>query len=275
MKRYIFLFLFLVLYCSCQAKVLIWDLGDVLFKQSHFGIARTIGLGHFLSYTLGDWKSPHIQPLLFDVLSSFGVQQADEHQKVRDHHGNELPQIMCDWLIGKIAPHDLIEKVHERIEELDDSSFFISMREKQLIKESVSIIFDPEHFAYHNKPVREAIKLLKECARFRDEQGMPHTLMVLSNWDPYSFDILYNTYYEILDLFDHIVISGDIGLAKPHGKCFEHVIETYKLVPEDCYFIDDQLNNVRASQDCCINGLLLKDGNYRELKRKMKEFGLL
>ncbi len=265
----------LVMSFTCNGKVLIWDLGDVLFKQSRFGIARSIGLSHFASYALGDWKNPNIRPLLFDVLGTLGAQQGPESQRVCDQQGNHLPQIMCDWLTGKVAPHDLIEKAHSCIEDLDAQSYFMSKREKRLIKETVSVIFDPDYCAYYNKPIDKAIRLLNECACYCDDQGKPHTLIVLSNWDSYSFDILYEDYPHIFGLFDHIVISGDIGVAKPHVSAFQHLIKTYKLKPEDCYFIDDQLTNVRAAERCKMNGLWFKDGNYRDLKRRMKEHGLL
>ncbi len=274
-RKQLALGIFLLLSFSCSAKVLIWDLGGVLFKQNHFGIARSIGFGHFASYFFGDWKSPNIKRLLFDVLNSFGMQDGLDHQKICDAAGNELPAIMCEWLTGKISPKDLIESVHERIEELDMQAYFASIREKRLLKETIDVIFDPQYFAYHNAPIARGMKLLKEAARYCDEAGNPHTLIVLSNWDPYSFDILYDDYASVFTLFDHIVISGDIGLAKPQISCFAHLIKEYNLTPSECYFVDDQLCNIEAARQCGINGLWLKNGNYNSLKRNMKKLGLL
>lgn len=265
---------------SAQAKVIIWDLGDVLFKQSHFGIASTIGIRRFASYALFDGQSPHIQPLLFEVLGKLGKQQTHPEQQVHSHNGVPLPQIMCDWLAGLLTPQEVIARSHQCIKDLDAQLFFVSEREKQLIEEAVSVIFDPVHFAHHNRPIWQGLKLLKECARYRDGAGNPHILMVLSNWDSHSFDLLYEKHPEVFEHFDHIIISGDIGCIKPHRSCFEHVLQflqTYNpdLDPRDCFFIDDQLINVRGAEQCNIQGLWLKNGNYRELRKKMKSHGLL
>lgn len=271
------IYLFLAISC-CNviiAKILMWDLGGVLFKQNRFGIASSIGLGRFASYALFDWKNPNIHTLLFKALNALGEQQVLETQMVCDEKGNPLPQIMCDWLTGKIAPPDLINRANTHLELLHEQDFFISHREKELLKESISVIFDPELFVYHTSPIKSAVKLLEECAEYCDDGGNGHTLIVLSNWDPYSFDILHEKHPAIFALFDHIVISGDIGFVKPQHALFHHVLTAYNLKPEECYFIDDQLNNVSAAQQCRINGLWLKDGNYRELRRKMKGLGLL
>lgn len=263
----------LLLSFACEAKVIIWDLGDVLFRQSHFGIASSIGIGRFASYALLDGQSPHIQPLLFDVLGTLGEQQTE--QQVCCQNGVPLPQIMCDWLKGFVTSQEVVKRAHGCIEDLDAQAYFVSEREKRLLQETVSVIFDPHNFAYYNRPIRQGLKLLKECARYRDEFGNPHTLMVLSNWDPHSFDILSEKHSDIFALFDHVIISGDIGHAKPHTSCFEYVLKTYNLNPLDCYFIDDQLVNVQGAERCNIRGLWLKNGNYRELRKKMRAYGLL
>lgn len=266
----------LLFFPSSLCKIIIWDLGGVLFKADHFSVARSVGLGRFISYALADWQNPkNIQPLLFDVLGTLGEQQGSVHQLVRDEKGQILPQIMCDWLTGRILPYDLIDRAHQRIDELDGQDYFVSNREKELLRETVSVIFDPEHFASNNNPIKAGIRLLKQCANHTDENGQTHTLIVLSNWDPHSFDLLVENHQEIFGLFDHVVISGDIGFAKPHHYCFNHLLKTYNLEPHDCYFIDDQLANVEAAEKCQMNGLLLKKGNYKDLKKRMQDHGLL
>lgn len=258
-----------------HSKVIIWDLGGVLFKTNQFGMARSIGIGRFISYALADMQSPNIRPLLFDVLGSFGSQQGHEKYHIKDEKGQVLPQIMCDWLTGKKAGYDLIDSAHMRIEEFDQQGYFISNREKDLLKETIAALFDPEVFAEHTQPIKAGLKLLGQCASHTDETGQPHTLIVLSNWDPHSFDLVHEIHQDIFDHFDHIVISGDIGLAKPHPSCFQHLITAYNLNPQECYFIDDQPINVMAAEECQMNGLLLENGNYRDLKKRMREHGLL
>lgn len=41
------------------------------------------------------------------------------------------------------------------------------------------------------------------------------------------------------DLFDTVVISGDVGYVKPHPKPFETALSCLKLQPADCLFVGD------------------------------------
>lgn len=66
-KKFIFIFL-LSLCAQIHAKVLLWDLGGVLFEPDKLGVAKEIGLSYFASYMLSDWRTPNIQNLLFEVL---------------------------------------------------------------------------------------------------------------------------------------------------------------------------------------------------------------
>jgi FMN phosphatase YigB (HAD superfamily) len=279
MKRLLICLITITAYIACYGQVIIWDLGDVLFKQNRFGIARSIGLNHFAAYTLFDWKTPHIQSLFFDVLDKCGSQKSENNSPIYSPDGIPLPPIMHDWLTGKISPTHLTNSVHKRIEELDSLNFFISDREKKLVGETARALFDPYVFASHNKPIKEAVRLLKECAEVTTLDGKQHILVILSNWDSYSFDVLCEQHSHIFTMFDHIFISGDIGLAKPHNACFEKVLSVlkneYNVDPQECYFIDDQYNNVEAAQKCGINGLWLKNGNYRELRKQLKNYGLM
>ena len=270
------LLLLLLLVHQCYGKVIIWDLGDVLFRQSRFGIARSIGFMKFFSYGLFDQKSWNIEPLLMDVLDTFGSQKVDVGEHIPLPKSNRpMPQIMCDWQMGKIAPHDLIQKSLHRLDELEDGSFFVSRREKNLLVSTIKTIFDPKKLASHTIPIRSGIELLEACAAYQDEQGKGHKLIVLSNWDPDSFELVKESYQYVFDLFDHIIISGHIGLAKPQKACFEHLFETCKVNPADCYFIDDLWENIQGAKRCGIQGFHLQKGDYMGLHRFLRSHSLL
>ncbi len=265
--------LFFLLCCySCSSKVLMFDLGDVLFEQSHFGVARSVGLLKFFSYSLLDHQSPDIQPLLFDVLDTCSPQRdSDPDQMICAPNGEPLPQVMCDWLTGTIAPRDFISKAHKKIDMFPD---FVSYREEDLVRSVVTSMADPYILINNTRPIKAGVQLLRDCAAYRDENGNRHTLIVLSNWDPYSFELLYDRYLNLFNLFDHIIISGHIGLAKPHHACFKHVLDTLHLNPDDCYLIDDQEGNIKAAEQCAMHGLRLNHKNYRALRKQLKHEGL-
>lgn len=50
-----------------------------------------------------------------------------------------------------------------------------------------------------------------------------------------------------LDMFDVVVISGEVGLRKPEPAIFHLTTERLGLRPEQCVFVDDLRHNVEAA----------------------------
>ncbi|HSN07154.1 MAG TPA: HAD family phosphatase [Candidatus Angelobacter sp.] len=50
------------------------------------------------------------------------------------------------------------------------------------------------------------------------------------------------------DLFDVVVISGEVGMRKPEARIFEHALDLLGLDPEECVFVDDLPHNVAAAE---------------------------
>jgi putative hydrolase of the HAD superfamily len=57
------------------------------------------------------------------------------------------------------------------------------------------------------------------------------------------------------DLFDTVVLSGEVGMRKPEEGIFLHTAETLGLTPQECVFIDDIEANVRAAEAVGMTGL--------------------
>ena len=49
------------------------------------------------------------------------------------------------------------------------------------------------------------------------------------------------------DLFDAVVLSGEVGLAKPDERIYHLVARRLGLVPAECVFVDDLPGNVRCA----------------------------
>ena len=50
------------------------------------------------------------------------------------------------------------------------------------------------------------------------------------------------------DCVDSIIISCDVGLAKPDVRIFQKILARYNLKPEECIFIDDRSENIIAAK---------------------------
>ena len=51
------------------------------------------------------------------------------------------------------------------------------------------------------------------------------------------------------EIFDEIIISGDVGLRKPDKAIYKLLLITLQASPEDCVLVDDNLNNINAAAE--------------------------
>jgi len=49
------------------------------------------------------------------------------------------------------------------------------------------------------------------------------------------------------DMFDEVVISGEVGMRKPEPRIFELVVERLRVLPRQCVFVDDHEANTEAA----------------------------
>ena len=70
---------------------------------------------------------------------------------------------------------------------------------------------------------------------------------------------------ELLECFDGLVLSGQIGMVKPHREIFEHLLDTYSLEAKECLFIDDREENLKGAKEVGIGGYLF-DGTAEKLR---------
>jgi epoxide hydrolase-like predicted phosphatase len=74
------------------------------------------------------------------------------------------------------------------------------------------------------------------------------------------------------ELFDVVVISGEVGMRKPEPRIFRHTLERVGCPPGDAVFVDDQPLNVRAAAGLGMIGVLHR-GQRRTVRRLRELFG--
>lgn len=93
----------------------------------------------------------------------------------------------------------------------------------------------------------------------KDQPYIPGICDLIERLDTAKFDLYllsnansryytFESYMEIFKRFKGITFSSDLKLIKPQQEIFEKFCEIHQLIPADCLFIDDQLDNVRAAQ---------------------------
>ena len=112
------------------------------------------------------------------------------------------------------------------------------------------------------KGTREIIKQLKEKG---------YTLILLSNHGKEWVEYI-ESQYAYRTLFNHVVYSYDVHLAKPNKDIFKHVLTTFALTPEECLLIDDSVKNVTAAKESGINTIIFKTSE--NLKNDLEKFNI-
>jgi len=74
-----------------------------------------------------------------------------------------------------------------------------------------------------------------------------YRLYGLTNWSAEKFSIVRRK-YNIFDLFEDIVVSGEVKLIKPDPAIFHLLLNKINLRPEECLMIDDSLKNIEVAR---------------------------
>ncbi len=82
----------------------------------------------------------------------------------------------------------------------------------------------------------------------RKLKQLGYPLYGLSNWSAETFPLVRekHTYF---DLFDDIIISGEVKLIKPDPQIFRFMLDKFKLEAQACLFIDDSMANIKTANE--------------------------
>ena len=112
----------------------------------------------------------------------------------------------------------------------------------------------------------ETVKLMRKLR----ERGV--SLFCLSNM-PASIYAHLRERHGFWDVFQGIVISGEIRMMKPEAEIFAHLLEKFKLSAEETLFVDDLAANIEGAAAVGLRGVLFRDAFQceRELNRYLGE----
>jgi putative hydrolase of the HAD superfamily len=78
----------------------------------------------------------------------------------------------------------------------------------------------------------------------------------------------------IIDLFDEIVCSAEVGCAKPEAAIFRLACRRLGLAPADCIFIDDAVENVAAAEALGMRGVVYRVDRGDDLGARLAALGV-
>jgi HAD superfamily hydrolase (TIGR01509 family) len=136
-------------------------------------------------------------------------------------------------LTGLMARREIITgqvtlaQVHERL--VAENGLRLGWRE-----------FEEAWLEPYSGPMPGIAALLAEVAK-------EHRLVLLSNVDGYYWPVVRAMQPE-LGYFDEVLLSCELGLAKPDAEIFHRASDAAGAAPGECFFVDDTLVNVEAAR---------------------------
>ena len=112
-------------------------------------------------------------------------------------------------------------------------------------------------------PTVELLRLLKQA-------GYP--LYGLSNWPSEKWQLV-RPKYDFFGLFDDILISGDVKLAKPDPRIFSLFLEQTGLQAEQCLYIDDSPHNIQVASQMGFQTIQFQ--STEQLRAELCQRGIL
>lgn len=95
--------------------------------------------------------------------------------------------------------------------------------------------------------MRELLQQLKADSRYR--------IFGLTNWSMETFPLARKK-FEILQMIDNYVVSGDVKLVKPDPAIFRLALNRFGIRADETTFIDDNPDNVEAAKRLGMDGIV-------------------
>jgi len=103
----------------------------------------------------------------------------------------------------------------------------------------------------HIRPDPDALPVLRELRETK-------ALALVSNFDhpPHAHALLQES--GMADVFDAVVVSGDVGVKKPDPRIFRPALQAVGLQPDEVVFVGDSAEDVQGAQAAGITPILIR-----------------
>jgi putative hydrolase of the HAD superfamily len=79
--------------------------------------------------------------------------------------------------------------------------------------------------------------------------------------------------YDFWRMFQGVVVSAEVGYLKPSKFIYDHLINTYQLIPSETLFIDDHPPNVEGAKAVNMQAIVFE--NAEKCEYDLQEFRIL
>ncbi len=128
-----------------------------------------------------------------------------------------------------------------------DRGRFIKDAEIELINKYPK--YSKEIYMYYKNHRKMIKKVFSETvAVLKKLKNKNFECYVLSNWSSETFNGMIDE-YPFLNLFNGMVISGDVNMIKPNKNIYNFAIKKFNLKPHETIFIDDRIENIKTAKN--------------------------
>ena len=99
-----------------------------------------------------------------------------------------------------------------------------------------------------------------------------YRLLLLSNTTELHSRHFLAQFAEHMKWFDHLVLSHEVGVRKPHPDIYEHCRNLVSCRADECVFIDDMAPNVDGAKACGWHGIVYRRGD--DLAGQLAQLGV-
>ena len=127
--------------------------------------------------------------------------------------------------------------------------------------------------AYHDNwsdSIGDAFTGTVEILKRLKKAGYP--LYGFSNWSAETFPYA-RAKYDFFDLFDDMVISGEVGFVKPEPEIYQILLKKIGRPADECLFIDDSLPNIQQANK--IGFATIHFQSPAQLEEELKQLQLI
>ena len=83
------------------------------------------------------------------------------------------------------------------------------------------------------------------------------TALISNSWGPSGFRDV-----ELDEMFDAVLISGEVGMRKPDAEIFLHAAKLLELEPTECVFVDDLEQNAEGARAVGMEGIVHRSARF-------------
>ncbi len=119
-------------------------------------------------------------------------------------------------------------------------------------------------YVFLDQRVIDVIKKLKENG---------YSIFLLSNFPEYLYQEIKTS--ELFSIVDGYILSHQVHRIKPYPEIYEQLVQQYQLVKSECFFLDDNEQNVKTAKRLGFYSEKVEPDSYDSIVKVLQKYKIL